>query len=283
MATYREDYERIIKIHEQYPTYVEWDHVRNDLLPVVALATVIITIVFIFSIFTLRRLAPKCEDKVIYKSAYQMTNCVVNGVLGVLGLYYFNYVLESNPTIETQVLGQREVYPLACIQFGYNLWAVPVGLTIVKESPAMILHHLAVLLVTTMSSLVTTGHTWYAPLMYGILELSSVPLSIMNAFKDNPQYIEKYPAAYTIIRIIFAFSFLYIRWYLFLPMKYKFLRSFGVIVMAQQSTFAFLFTGFSWLAAIFLCFLQLMWGFLIVKGLIIFFLGGKKKASKKHI
>jgi hypothetical protein len=281
MTTYREEYDRIVKIHELHPTFVEWDHVRNDLLPAVALSTVIITMVFILSIHTMRHLAPKSEDKVIFKSAYQITNCVVNGVLGVLGLYYFNHVLESNPTIETQVLGHREVYPLACIQFGYNLWALPVGLTIVKESPAMLLHHLAVLLVTTMSSLVTTGHTWYAPLMYGILELSSVPLSIMNAFKDNPQYIEKYPAAYNIIRIIFAFSFLYIRWYLFLPMKYKFLRSFAVIVMTHPSTFFFVFTGFSWLAALFLCLLQLMWGFVIVKGLVKFVFGGRQSASKK--
>lgn len=282
MTTYSEEYDRIVKIHEQYPTFVEWDHVRNDMLPIVTLSVAIVAGVFILAIYAIRRLSPKSKVKVIYKSAYQITNLLVNGALGLLGLHYFNNVLESNPTIEARVLGDRAVLPLACIQFGYNLWALPVGLTIVDESPAMLLHHVAVLLVTTMSATITTGHSWYSPFMFGVIELSSVPLSIMNAFKSNPEYIEKYPATYTTIRYIFAFSFLYIRWYLFLPLKYDLLRSLYFTVITHRSTFAFVYTGLAWCASFFLCLLQLMWGFLIVKGIFKPVLGRRKKVAKTN-
>ena len=280
MTTYREEYERIIKIHKQYPTFVEWDTVRDDMLPVIALSFAAVTGVFILAIFAIRRLSPRSDAKFVCTTAYQITNFVVNGTLGVLGLYYFNYVLQSNPTIETRVLGDRAVFPMPCIQFGYNLWALPVGLTLVGESTAMLLHHVAVLLASTMSALVTTGHSWYSPFMYGILELSSVPLAIMNAFKNNPHYIQKYPATYTSIRYIFAFSFLYIRWYLYLPLKYDLLRTLCFTVMSHQSTPVIAFMGLTWCASFFLCLLQLMWGFLILKGIFKPFLGRRKKGTK---
>ena len=268
-------------MNENHPEFVEWDHVRNDLIPAVAGSTVIVTIVFALASIAIRRLSPLQDAKVIYKAAYNVTNLLVNAALGVVGLYYNYFVIDSNLPLVMRVLGNRAVFPMTCAQFGYNLWAIPIGLTLVGESPAMLCHHVAVLLVTSVSAIFTTGHRWYVPFMYGVLELSSVPLAVMNAFKDNPEYIKKHPSIFTGIRCVFAFSFLYIRWYLYLPLKYDFLRSFGFTVITHQSAFAIVLTGLTWFASFFLLVLQLMWGVLIVKGLVKALMGKPKTRMKK--
>ena len=268
-------------MNENQPLFVEWDHVRNDMIPAVAVSTAMITLVYALASIAIKRLSPMQDAKVIYKAAYNVTNLLVNATLGVIGLYYDYFVIDSNLPLVMRVLGNREVFPMTCAQFGYNLWAIPVGLILVRESPAMLCHHIAVLFVTSVSAFFTTGHRWYVPFMYGVLELSSVPLAVMNAFKDNPEYIKKYPIVFTVIRWMFALSFLYIRWYLYLPLKYDFLRSFGFTVITHQSTFAIVVTGLTWFASFFLLVLQLMWGLLIVKGLVKAILGKPKKRMKK--
>jgi hypothetical protein len=282
MATYREEYELIKAMNENHPVLVEWDHVRNDLIPAVALSAFIITCVYTLASITIRRLAPEQSATVIYKSAYNVTNLLVNATLGVMGLYYYYFVIDSNLPVVMRVLGNRAVFPMTCAQFGYNLWAIPVGLTFVGESPAMLGHHVAVLFVTSVSATFTVGHRWYVPFMYGILELSSVPLAVMNAFKDNPEYIKKYPSTYLFIRCCFAVCFLYIRWYLYLPMKYDFLRTYGFTTITHQSILAVVINGLTWCASFFLLLLQLMWGVLIIKGLVKTVVGKPKKRIKKE-
>jgi putative effector of murein hydrolase LrgA (UPF0299 family) len=280
MEFYKDEYERIKAINDEYPPFVDWDHVRNDIIPGVVVSMAIVTAVFIVAIASMRRIAPESEAKVIYKSAYQMTNLFVNAALGVIGIYYFNYFLDHNTLVETRVLGYKAVFPMASAQFGYNLWAIPVGITMVNEAPVMIGHHVSVLVVAAVSSLFTTGHSWYAPFMYGILEISSVPLAIMNAFKDNPKYIERYPLAYTAIRYVFALTFLYIRWYLYLPLKYDFLRTFAFAAITHRSPISGALMGVGWLASFFLCVLQLYWGLLIIQGIVKSIFGKPKKAKK---
>ncbi len=282
MTTYQDEYEIIKAMHESHPTFVEWDHVRNDLIPAVARSAFVITLVYALTAIAIRRLTSEGSSSKIFKSAYNVTNLLVNATLGVMGLYYNHYVIDSNLPLENRVLGYRAVFTMTCVQFGYNLWAIPVGLVLVNESPAMLGHHVAVLFVTSVSALFTTGHRWYVPFMYGILELSSVPLAIMNAFKDNPEYIKKYPSAYACIRYIFAFSFLYIRWYLYLPLKYDFLRSFGFTVITHRTPFAIVVTGLTWCASFFLLLLQLLWGCLIIKGVVKGPKGKPKKGLKKE-
>ena len=279
--TYQEEYDRIKEIQEQYPMFVEWSHVKNELIPYIALSAVVVTAVFMVSMFFVRRFLPASEAKVIYKSAYQITNLLVNTALGVLGFYYYHYVCESNPSFEDLAIGYREVFPMACAQIGYQIWAIPVGLTLVGESPAMIGHHFSVILITSMTAIFTMGFSWFQPFMFGILELSSVPLAVMNAFKDNPEYIKKYPKTYLAVRIIFSFTFLYIRWYMYFPLKFDFLRLFGMTVITHRSAFAIVYTGMAWLGSSFLCVLQTMWGFLIIKGIVKKIFGKPKKANKK--
>ncbi|KAI2503739.1 TLC domain-containing protein [Fragilaria crotonensis] len=282
MATYQEEYEVIKAIHESHPMFVEWDHVRNDLIPGVVRSAFAISLVFALAAIAMSRLTPEGSTSKIFKSAYNVTNLLVNTTLGIMGLYYYHYVIDSNLPPEQRVLGYKSIFTMTCVQFGYNLWAIPVGLLLVNESPAMLCHHVAVLFVTSVSALFTTGHRWYVPFMYGILELSSVPLAIMNAFKDNPEYIKKFPSAYACIRIIFGVSFLYIRWYLYLPLKYDFLRSFGFTVITHRTPFAVVVTGLTWCASFFLLLLQLMWGCLIIKGLVKGLQGKPKNAKKKE-
>jgi hypothetical protein len=280
MMTYREELEHITELLNSHPTFVSKEHIENELLPGTVIAAVIVTAIFALAMFGVKKAAPNCDNNFLYKASYQITNLVVNASLGVLGAYYFSTLCGSDDSLDEWVLGYKAIYPMACAQLGYNLWAIPVGIFLVKESPAMLGHHISVIVVTSMSAFFTLGYNWFAPFMFGILELSSVPLAIMNSFKENPEYIKKYPSAYTAIRIIFAFTFLYIRWHLYLPLKYDFLRTFGMAVLNHPSTFARWYCGAAWIASFFLLILQLLWGFMIVKGLIKLALPGKKKKKK---
>lgn len=285
MLTYREEFERIKEIARDHPTFVSRDHAENDLLPRIVISAAIISVVFGIAMMGVIQVAPKSDNKMRYKISYQITNLVVNTTLAILGTYYYNTVCEVNTPFDTLVLGKRVISNMACAQMGYNLWAIPVGIFLVKESPAMLGHHVSVIVVTSMSAFFTLGFNWFAPFMFGILEVSSVPLAVMNAFKDNPDYIKKYPTAYSAIRVIFALVFLYVRWYLYLPLKYDFLRLFGMGVLGHPSTFAQVYYALAWLASFFLLILQLLWGFLIVKGLVKLALPGKKKkdGEKKEL
>jgi hypothetical protein len=279
MMTFREEFERIKEIANSEPTYVSKEHIENELLPGTVIAAVVVAAIFALAMFGVKKAAPNSDNKFLYKASYQITNLVVNASLGVLGTYYFSTLCGSDDSLDTRVLGYKAIYPMACAQLGYNLWAIPVGIFLVKESPAMLGHHVSVIVVTSMSAFFTLGYNWFAPFMFGMLELSSVPLAIMNTFKDNPEYIKKYPSAYSAIRIIFALTFLYIRWYLYLPLKYDFLRTFGMGVIGHPSTFTRCFYALAWIASFFLLLLQLLWGVLIVKGLVKIVLPGKKKKA----
>jgi hypothetical protein len=155
----------------------------------------------------------------ITKARYQFTNLCFNLYIGSLGIYYDQYVLPTLPShyydnIIDKIPGHTNIYIFSALQLGYQLWALPVGMFCVKESTEMMVHHLAVVLASTMSGFSYCGFRYFSVYFYGLMELSSIPLAVMNAFKDNPSWVNRYPFLFLLARAAFSFSFLYIRIYM---------------------------------------------------------------------
>jgi hypothetical protein len=208
-----------------------------------------------------------------------------NLCVGALGLYLEYWVLPTLPCFDgpsiDKILGnENELYLVSAMQLGYQIWAIPVGVFYVRESPEMIMHHLAVVVSTSLSGFLTIGFRYYTPFFYGVMELSSLPLSIMNSFKDNPEWIKKYPGVYGMTRVVFALSFFLIRVILCLWKWPVFLMDNFLVFYTRELGIMKGYFFVQWGLASLLAYLQLYWASLILKGLVKT-VSPSKKDSKK--
>ena len=212
------------------------------------------------------------------KFSYQLTNFCANIVLGASGVYMQYWMLSPDLTPEEKSQGHEEFVFVSCFQLGYNFWAIPVGLIYVNESAPMLAHHVAVIAVSTMTGFLRNGFRYWTPFFYGMIELSSVPLAIMNFFKDNPSLVKRYPGFYSNIRNVFAFSFLWLRIYMFTPRLMEYLHHQYLVYSSHPSAPYRIFMATCWASSFFLQVLQVYWAALIVKGVLKqFFRPGKKQ------
>jgi TLC domain len=277
------------------PVYLSADHVLNNVLPTILLTMLGVTAVYLAAFpLAANRLFPKgdgTDDEQRRRLAYQITNGVTNSVLGLLGLYFQYAVLAADTTevttaVEFKIQGAVDMHLLGSIQIGFQIWSILMGTRWVKESTEMLVHHYAVILASSKSVFLTNGFRWYAPMALGMTELSSVPLSLMNFFKNNAIWRERYPRAHLTSRLLFSLFFLIVRIGMFVPQHLEYLRyAFLVTYFAGSYEHVGLeyriFMSVSWLGALFLLGLQLYWAHLIVKGLSSFALKSKILETKK--
>lgn len=200
------------------------------------------------------------------KLCYGITNFVVNLVLGVAGFYY-NSLLNEDPTPQ-EIIQLGELHFFGSWQLGYQLWAIPVGIFFVKEDPLMLLHHVAVIMAASTIALFTNGMRYWAPFVLGCVEISSVPLAVMNVFKDNKELIAKYPDAYLMVRTASAICFLYVRVFMFVPRNSMQMYDHVMAWSNNENTIYKIYSFLVFFSSLFLTFLQLKWGHLIVKGFV---------------
>jgi hypothetical protein len=263
----------ISELHNE-PVFLPQSFIKGTLLPAIVVVAFTLTIIYLISFQFVDKIVPANTEAVLKsKVCYQITNVLFNLFVGTVGLYLEYWVLPSLPAYNAsnvdKILGnEEELYLVSALQLGYQLWAIPVGIFYVHESPEMVLHHLAVVVSTSMTGFLSIGFRWYSPFFYGIMELSSVPLSVMNSFKDNPKWIEKYPAAYGMSRNIFALSFLVIRVLMCARRWPVFLRDNFIVMYTKEWGVYKVYMFVQWSLASFLAYLQLFWGSLIIKGII---------------
>ena len=208
------------------PFWISKTFLFGMMLPAIIGTAVACTAMYIISYYVLAdRIFPK-EDMATKerksRAAAQLTNMLFNSIIGSLGIYYEFWVL---PTLSTYsiVMGQGDImdtttvathldripgheehfYLLSAMQFGYQCWAFPMGVLVNKEPFEMILHHLAVIVASTLSGFTTFGFRYYSPYFYGIMELSSVPLAVINAFRDSLKLTKRHPVRYLVARAFF--------------------------------------------------------------------------------
>ena len=273
--------EAISKYHDE-PIFLPESYIKGTLLPAVFTITAVLTIIYLITCQFVHKIVPADADAVKKsKVCYQITNVLFNIAVGSLGLYIEYWILPNHhkytgPSYERATGLTYETYLLSAMQLGYQLWAIPVGVFYVHESFEMIMHHMAVVVSTSMSGFLTIGFRYYVSFFYGVMELSSIPLSIMNSIKGEPQWMRRFPNAFHLSRVIFALSFLFIRVYLCAYRWPIFLRdNFIVLYTREMDLFkAYLFVQFS-LASL-LAYLQLFWAMLILRGILKMFLGKPK-------
>jgi hypothetical protein len=174
----------------------------------------------------------------------------------------------TTTTVEHTVAGHVDYVVFSAVQIGYQLWAIPLGLYYVQESWPMLLHHGTVVMCASMSGFLTLGFRYWTPFFYGLVELSSVPLAIMNCCKDHAILVQRFPTFYVRVRLAFALSFLYIRVVLFVPRQYYFLRDHYLLFSTSPIRLYQAYMATVWLSSFFLLNLQLYWASLIVQGLL---------------
>ena len=265
------------------------------------------------------------------KLCYQMTNFIVNLCFSGWGLYYeFVYngsntrsilsssssssllLLQTPPQqqsdripVEATIVGYNDFVYISAAQIGYQLWSIPIGIYLIQESIPMIVHHVTVIVCASMSGFLRYGFRYYTPFFYGMVELSSLPLAMMNAFKDHPNTLQYYyPKTNANIRYLFAAIFLYIRIVLFIPKKYCFLRDHillwtsihqryptkyhhdGTEVLSRDDARIIVlyqcFMAIVSFSAFFLLLLQIYWAVLIMKGILKLFLRPNDSPSKRR-
>lgn len=270
------DFNRFATFH-QYPTFLPspWQHLIQTIL----LTPAFLMLVFIGNFYIVQSYLPMSSAAAKRRASYQLTNLCVNAFLGALGSYHYWFTLPSESTVDDQVIGWESLYTLSCIQIGYQLWSLGMAFTAVKETPAMIAHHVAVIMTCFMSGFMTLGFRYWSPFFYGVVELSSVPLSMTNLFKDNPKWIQMYPTMYFRVRLAFAIAFLAVRWVMYAPRKYVLLRQFLWAIQSSDSLPYIVYMSLVWSSSFFLACLQLYWGTLIVKGLANAFLPKREKQA----
>lgn len=168
---YSDEYARVAALHE-HPDFVSWEFASETMLPCSIAAIVGVSILYMISSIVITNMVlPTSTISSQRKASYQLTNLSVNAVIGLTGLYYYLYKMPSNPTIEQKVEGLEELYPVTCMQIGFQLWALPVGIFWIKEPLPMLGHHVAVILVAFMSGFCNMGFRYFTPLM--VRKLSS--------------------------------------------------------------------------------------------------------------
>jgi len=208
--------------------------------------------------------------KMFLQTAYQITNMSVNLCLGVYGIYYYFY---SVPAIDTVSIAERiSGFPdyaiFGALQVGYNVWALPIGYCFMDEAPAMLTHHIAVICVGCISCFSSNGFRYHAPFFFGLIEISSVPLSIFNFCKNNPEIVNRrFPKLLGQIRIIFVVIFLAVRVFMWTPLIKDVLWSAGLLGWTCDSNMCRIAVGSFWSSAFFLTLLQFYWAGLIIKGI----------------
>lgn len=279
--------ETVRSMNAQVETYADLflpsEFIRESVLPTVATTFAALCLVYFAAyLFIADYLIDGNDSKYHFKKRKicdQFTNLLTNAVLGFSGLLCEFEMQKEDTTTQETVTGHHTLVYFSAWQLGYQLWAIPVGLLFVRESLPMLVHHFTVIMVAAMSGFLQNGFRYWTPFFYGLIELSSVPLAVMNAFKENKHLIERYPVHYARVRAVFAFSFVYLRIVMFVPRHYMYLRD-QMLLWTDSHLFWYkVFMAACWISSAVLLFLQLFWASIIVKGMLTLQPTSLKKAS----
>mmetsp|Transcript_20495 Transcript_20495/g.38349 ORF Transcript_20495/g.38349 Transcript_20495/m.38349 type:complete len:331 (-) Transcript_20495:61-1053(-) len=286
------------RLQENQPFWMPKSYAVGKMLPAVVATAVLCSVLFWIvspSVVDIllpgnkdTKLATKTTDPTVLankriKMRYQLTNLCFNLAVGSVGVYCHFWVLPTLPSTQAPSIMDRiplheDLYLLSAMQLGYQLWALPMGLLCVQEPTEMIMHHLAVVLSSTLSGFSYLGFRYFSVYFYGLMELSSIPLAVMNAFKDNPEWIQTHPLLYLLTRAAFSFSFLYIRiymWFFIGPryLMHDFFFFWTIPNWGLEKSFVLMQFCFG----VFLGLLQLYWAVLVIRGIVAFFVPKNKK------
>lgn len=255
---------------------------RSESFHLTIFTLAIITVLHLILLAICRSITKSEGNKLAIKNSHQATNLFVNLFLGMYGMYTWLNAVPGLSTITAnqKIIGFHEFIPFSAAQLGYNLWSLPMGFWIIGESKEKIGHHVAVISVSLTCCFMTWGYRYYCPFMFGCYELSSVPLAIMNVFKNSEESAKQhYPTPFIISKVSFAVLFLTFRVILGTPQVYDLLRISTILCYTCESYFSKFAVSAFCICAYFLMVLQFSWGLLVVKGIYRLLKGDTKKVN----
>ena len=163
------------------------------------------------------------------------------------------------------------VYPM----FSYQVWNLVCCLILADfRTPDAIGHHIVTGCLGYFG--IAPFAQYYALFYFGVAEVSSIPLTLLDIFKFLPDVARKYPALQNSVKATFAVTFFIVRIFVWPFVSYELF--FGCVDLFQKGTAHSNFVvGFFLFANMFLTFLQFYWGVLISRKA----LGGGKSKSKR--
>lgn len=257
----RERAAEIAVLVQQAPVFQPTELLQGQVLPQSVAATLLFSSVFV-ALLQWNRSLPTSKRNTL---CYRLTNMFAYVTMGSFSVYGQLYEIPKySPTPYTAVQGLSEHTFALSLMVGFQFWALAAGLFFVKESRLMLTHHVLVLLVSLMFACCTNGYRYYGYYFTGIWEISSIPLVVMNLWKDNPEWSKRYPQVFQAIRASFAVTFIYLRLYIGLPKILHYLTDFYSVVSTPHGPLVVrAVIWVLWVMSVFLTFLQLYWGALI--------------------
>lgn len=267
-------------IHRDVPTFLPPEDHKEAITWILSIAGAIT----IFHLVVLKLVkvwqGSKEMTHAIWKASYQITNLFVNLTLGCVGIYYQIFKIKSDEAILDRIVGNEHMMLFSAGQVGYQLWALPIGIFFVGEAKSMIIHHVAVICVGSVTAFISSGFRYFTPFFYGVIEISSVPLSVMNSFKNNPDWIKKYPGVYNNVRLVFGITFLLVRVVLWTPIFWNFVSLASMLLYSSEVVSTQIILAVFVFASLVLTFLQYFWASKIIGAIV---KGGQKKKSTKKV
>lgn len=279
------------------------EYVYNNVIPEVVMSSLLCTVVYLLAFLVVDSILPKSSSsssnkeeniksssnqeeniKTLLikrrKGCYQIVHIFANLLLGCAGMYY-NSRLNPDPTPK-ELVQMVEGYSFGTFQLGYQLWAIPVGI-LIQEDILMLVHHVAVIMAASTMVFFTNGMRYWSPFLLGTVEISSVPLVIMNIMRGNEALKQQYPQFFFIIQTTFAITFLYVRVWMFVPRNCAQMYDHVTAWLASNDRLYQFYCFVVFSASLFLTFLQLKWGAMILERFVVAYLGivGKRNENEK--
>ena len=138
-------------------------------------------------------------------------------------------------------------------------------------------HHVITAIVMVLA-LQPFGHA-YIGIFFGLTELSTLPLNVMDTLKQFKHVAKAFPFVALVCRLTFAIAFLVLRVGLTTYVSIGFQRD-CYELYSTGTAHSVAAVVFSSLANLFICALQLYWARLIVNGVVSTLTGGRKKGKK---
>jgi len=277
-------------LQSESPFWFESSREYRKVFRVVVATAMFCTSVWLSSLFIYGRYIQTKETPIgkRTKTCYQLTNLCFNLSIGLIGAYQYYWVLPTLPAYNaTNSVDQiphlfDEFYLMPAMQLGYQAWSIPIGTLYANESKEMILHHCGVIFAASCGAFSHFGFRYWLPFFFGLFELSSVPLAIINMFKEHPDAAKRHPILNHVSRVSFVVMFLYIRVWMWLPVGPLYMRNNLFLFLTTDFGATKMFVLLQFLFGVYLGSLQLYWAGKVVNlsyQAVAGALGGKKKKA----
>jgi len=272
------------------PTFVSPEFAQNNI-------TTILYITFALSIFSIVSyiwaatfLFPGVQRKSSSKypptplrASFQYVNIIFNAYLAYLGVYYLyfdplRFDKDNYDAVSERIQGWDHLAIISNAQIAFQLWSIP-HCVMLKEGTVMMIHHIFVLIIALMSAFFTNGFRFYTAFFYGIIEISSVPLSTMNMLESH-DLSKAYLLFDLFVKISFSICFIQTRVIMWNLRVRDFVYVCTGLLMSATTLSAKLSLSLIVVIVFFLTCLQLMWAGEIMKE-VLKIIGITKRGGKR--